>query len=130
MYSHESGGYWRNYRWPSNGGSTWPSTEADDWWLRYISGRYHVVLSAYELDDHRSECRYLLYQIWTSSCVVVSYPRPLHLSSRDPTIWSRKGTSDLAIKLNWDTHTTRLWLSECLIGDIDVVYFIILFQKL
>jgi hypothetical protein len=35
-----------------------------------------------------------------------------------------KGTSNLPVKPDRETHTTRLWLRKCLIDDIDVVYFI------
>jgi hypothetical protein len=83
MSSDEFWGYWHICRWLSDWRLTWPGGRADDWWLRHISRRCHVVLSADDSDDPQSECWYLWYSIWSSSCVVIWYPRPLHPSAGD-----------------------------------------------
>jgi hypothetical protein len=59
-------------RWPSNSRPTWPDDGDDDWWVRLISRRFHIVLSTDESDDPQSGCWDLWYPIWDSS----SYDTP------------------------------------------------------
>jgi hypothetical protein len=56
-------------------------------------------------------------------------PTPLPEFQR-PSLIKSKGTSDIAVKSDPEIYTTRLWLREYFVGGIDVVYFIILFQRL
>jgi hypothetical protein len=136
MSSHESGGYWRYCRWPSGGRTTWSGTGTDYWWLWHILEIYHVIFSAYESDEYRSECRYFWYSIWASLCVIVSYPQLLHPSSWDLAWWSQKARTTSLSTRPKDTYNPSLfkgmfdrrrWCSlfYYLISETDV-YFVVL----
>jgi hypothetical protein len=74
---------------------TWPDARADDWWVRLILGRFHIVLSAHESDEPRSGCWDIWYPVRCSAHVIVWHSWCVYSSAPDAGTARRKTRAPL-----------------------------------